>query len=44
MALSGTSMDPGSTTIAMQLTIRSTDQAAVQVIGSAADHQPLNKH
>jgi coatomer protein complex subunit gamma len=37
MALSGTSIDPGSTTIAMQLTIRSTDQSAVQVIASAVD-------
>ena len=37
MALNGTSMDPGSTTIAMQLTIRATDQAAVQVVASAIE-------
>ncbi len=37
MALSGSTIDPGSTTIAMQLTIRSTDQSAVQVIASAVE-------
>lgn len=37
MALSGTSMDPGSAAIAMQLTIRSTDQTAVQVVASAIE-------
>ena len=37
MALSGSSMDPSSQAIAMQLTIRSTDQSAVQVIASAIE-------
>ncbi len=37
MALGGTLMDPGSATITMQLTIRSTDQSAVQVVASAIE-------
>jgi len=37
MALSGTSADPNSASIAMQLTIRSTDESAVQVIASAIE-------
>ena len=37
MALSGTPSDPSSASIAMQLTIRSTDEAAVQVIASAIE-------
>lgn len=37
MALSGTSADPNSASIAMQLTIRSTDEAAVHVIASAIE-------
>jgi coatomer protein complex subunit gamma len=35
MALEETSADPSTTTITMQLTIRSTDRSAVQVIASA---------
>lgn len=35
MALEETSADPSTTTITMQLTIRSTDRPAVQVIASA---------
>ena len=37
MALGGTSVDPGTAAITMQLTIRSTDQTAVQVIASAVE-------
>ena len=37
MALGGTSMDQGSGGITMQLTIRSTDASAVQVIASAVE-------
>ena len=37
MALGGVSADPSTTAITMQLTIRSTDQAAVQVIASAIE-------
>ena len=37
MALGGVTSDPSSTSITMQLTIRSTDQSAVQVIGSAIE-------
>jgi coatomer protein complex subunit gamma len=37
MALGGTSTDPGSTAITMQLTIRSTDETAVQVVASAIE-------
>ena len=37
MALGGTSADPGAQAITMQLTIRSTDESAVQVIASAVE-------
>ncbi|CAF0951751.1 unnamed protein product [Adineta steineri] len=37
MALGGTSSDPGAQAITMQLTIRSTDESAVQVIASAVE-------
>jgi hypothetical protein len=37
MALGGTSTDPGAQAITMQLTIRSTDESAVQVIASAVE-------
>ncbi|CAF4275639.1 unnamed protein product [Rotaria sp. Silwood2] len=37
MALGGTTADPGAQAIAMQLTIRSTDESAVQVIASAVE-------
>lgn len=37
MALGGVSADPGQSAITMQLTIRSTDQSAVQVIASAVE-------
>lgn len=37
MALGGASADPGIQAIAMQLSIRSTDESAVQVIASAID-------
>jgi coatomer subunit gamma len=37
MALGGTSADPTAQAIAMQLTIRSTDESAVQVIASAVE-------
>ena len=37
MALGGTSADPTSQGITMQLTIRSTDESAVQVIASAVE-------
>jgi coatomer protein complex subunit gamma len=37
MALGGTSADPGAQAIMMQLTIRSTDESAVQVIASAVE-------
>ncbi len=37
MALGGTSADPGAQAITMQLTIRSTDESAVQVVASAVE-------
>ncbi|CAF4708809.1 unnamed protein product, partial [Rotaria sp. Silwood2] len=37
MALGGTTADQGAQAIAMQLTIRSTDESAVQVIASAVE-------
>ncbi|CAF2383123.1 unnamed protein product [Rotaria sp. Silwood2] len=37
MALGGTTADPGAQAIAMQLTIRSTDESAVHVIASAVE-------
>ena len=37
MALGGAPTDPGTQAVTMQLTIRSTDESAVQVIASAID-------
>ncbi len=37
MALGGTSSDPGAQAITMQLTIRATDESAVQVVASAIE-------